>query len=197
MWNDRFDTPDYVYGTAPSQFLTAQAHLLPQSGRALAIADGEGRNSVFLAERGLDVVAMDGAPNALAKARKLAETRGVTVDFHQADLGEWDWTPNAYDVVAAVFFQFAGPAFRSQIFAGIRQTLRPGGMLMLHGYTVDQLAHGTGGPREAENLYTADLLRDAFGDWDVLRLEPYEAVLTEGAGHSGTSALIDLVARKP
>ncbi|WP_417770620.1 SAM-dependent methyltransferase, partial [Stappia sp.] len=156
-----------------------------------------GRNSVFLAERGLDVVAMDSSDVGLDKARRLARDRGVTVDFRLADLDEWDWREAAFDVVAAIFIQFAGPAFRAQIFDGIERTLKPGGVLLLHGYTPEQLNHGTGGPPHAENMYTREMLADRFADWQIERLEAYEEELREGSHHSGRSALIDLVAHRP
>lgn len=196
-WETRFATPDYVYGTAPSDFLVRHRPLLPAQGRALAVADGEGRNGVYLAECGLNVTSLDFSANAQAKARALAAARGVTVTTETADLLAWHWPEAAYDVVAAIFFQFLTPDERTQVFAAIRKTLKPGGLLLLHGYTPDQLHHGTGGPRQIENLYTPALLRDAFGDFTNLTIDAYERVLSEGHQHSGLSALIDLSGRKP
>lgn len=197
MWDQRFDREDYLYGTEPSHFLVGEAAALRPGQRALAIADGEGRHAVYLAELGLAVTAMDSSAVALRKARELAASRSVQVDFRHADLQDWHWTPDAYDVVAAVFIQFAEPALRAAIFAGIKQTLAPGGLLLLHGFTPEQLAFGTGGPPCAELLYTPDLLRQSFADMDILRLEAYQRALQEGTGHAGPAALIDLVALKP
>lgn len=197
MWNERFKGEDYLFGTAPAAFLTAQAGYLPQTGRALVLADGEGRNSVFLAERGLQVTAFDFAPNALEKARKLARSRGVTVDFHLADILRWDWDARAYDVVAGVFFQFLPPRDRDAVFAGIARALTPGGLLMLHGYAPRQVGYGTGGPSAEENMYTLPLLRAAFAGFDELYADDYDAELAEGTAHAGKSALIDWIAAKP
>lgn len=197
MWDQRYDREDYLFGTEPSRFLRAEADRLTPGLKALAVADGEGRNSVFMAERGLRVIAMDSSPVGLAKARRLAAERGVEVDFREADLRAWDWEPAAFDLVAAIFIQFAEPAFRDAIFAGMVRTLKPGGLLLLHGYTPEQIAHGTGGPRAVENLYTEEMLRAAFSSLEILRLESYEAEIREGEGHAGLSALVDLVARKP
>lgn len=197
MWDQRFDRPEYVYGTDPSQFLAAQAGWLQPGLRGLAIADGEGRNSVFMASRGMQVTAMDGSAVALEKARALAAQRGVQVDFHHADLADWPWPEREYDVIAAIFFQFAEPALRQAVFAGIRQALRPGGVVLLHGYARRQIEYGTGGPGDPELLYTTDLLADAFAGWDIRLLRDYDATLAEGCGHAGRSALIDLVAVKP
>lgn len=196
MWNDRYKAPGYLFGTDPSVFLRREADRLVAGQTALCVADGEGRNSVFLAERGLQVTAMDASDVAVDKARALADTKGVTVDFHVADIATWDWDARPYDVVVGIFFQFAGPALRDAIFAGMVRALAPNGLLLLHGYTPAQLHHDTGGPRILENLYTADLLVDHFGDLDVLHLAEYEAVLSEGSRHVGRSALIDFVAQR-
>lgn len=197
MWNDRYNTPDYLFGTEPAAFLQREAHRLTTGQTALCIADGEGRNSVFLAQRGLEVTAMDGADVAVAKARALALQRGVTVDFHVADIAGWEWDARRYDAVVAIFIQFAAPPLRDAIFAGMLRALAPGGLLLLHGYTPAQLANETGGPRALENLYTADLLAERFRGLDILHLAEHEADLAEGRRHVGRSALIDLVARKP
>jgi cyclopropane fatty-acyl-phospholipid synthase-like methyltransferase len=159
--------------------------------------DGEGRNSVFLARQGHRVVATDIAEEGIAKARRLAEAQGVSVDFQQVDLCGWQWPDAAFDAVVAIFIQFAPPALRDEIFAGMRRAVRPGGIILLHGYTPKQLEYRTGGPSAVEQLYTEALLRTAFAGWDFLRIEAYERELKEGDGHEGRSALIDLVVRRP
>ena len=195
-WQERYATDEYRFGTAPNAFLASQAKLLPKSGKALAVADGEGRNGVFLAEHGLDVLSLDFSPNAQAKARKLAAARGVTISVEQADVINWSYPPDAFDVVAAVFFQFAAPPDRDRIFAGIKRTLKRGGLLLLEGYGPKQLEYKTGGPGILENLYTLEILEAAFGDFALLDIPEYDAELHEGAGHGGMSALVDLVAVK-
>lgn len=197
MWNERYNTPDYVFGTEPADFLVRHADYLKPGLRGLALADGEGRNSTFMAERGVDTLAMDTAPNALAKAKALAVLRGVSVEHVEACISTWHWEPAAFDIVVAVFIQFLAPDDRAAAFAGMVETLKPGGILMLHGYRPEQLAYGTGGPRAEENLYTETLLRESFAGLEILALESDDRVIEEGAGHSGMSALIDLVARKP
>lgn len=199
MWNDRFASAGdrFVFGEAPSVFLTAHAGLVRPGSKTLSIADGEGRNSVWLAGQGCEVDAVEFAPVAVDKARGLAARRGVAVNFTVADLLDWDWPPAHYDLVVAVFIQFAPPAQRDILFTHIKRTLKPGGLLLLHGYTPKQLDYGTGGPSAVENLYTEEALAEAFADFEILRLAAYERHLEEGTGHSGMSALIDLVARKP
>lgn len=197
MWDERYDRSDYLFGTEPARFLIEHASHLPRLGRVLAVADGEGRNSVHLAERGHDVTAFDGSPVAVKKARALAVERNVVIDFHVADVEAWDWTPGGYDAVVAIFIQFAAPPARDAIFRGMKRTLKPGGVLLLHGYRPEQIAYRTGGPPFAENMYTEAMLREAFGDTRIERLASYDADIREGSGHCGMSALIDLVARMP
>ena len=196
MWNDRYKAPGYLFGTDPAAFLQREVNRLVPGQTVLCIADGEGRNSVFLAQHGHHVTAMDASDVAVDKARALAEERGVTVDFHVADVATWNWDERSYDVVVGIFFQFAGPILRDQIFAGMVRALAPNGLLLLHGYTPAQIAYNTGGPGVVENLYTADLLAERFKDLDILHLAEYEAELSEGTRHVGRSALIDFVARR-
>ena len=197
FWDERYATDGYIFGTAPNVFLASQAGLIRSGMRTLAIADGEGRNGVWLAEQGAHVHAVDVSPVALEKARKLAEERRVTVEFEQADVLNWDWPEATYNLVVAIFIQFAPPPGCDRIIAGIRRTLKSGGLLILQGYTPKQLEFGTGGPPNAANMYTADLLRKWFGDWDITHLSEHESFINEGSHHHGMSALVDLVARKP
>lgn len=196
-WNQRFGAEEYVFGKAPNAFLAAHKPLLPARGRALCVADGEGRNSVWLAGQGLEVTAFDFSPVGVAKARRLAAERGVRVHYEVASVYDWRWPQAAFDVVAAIFVQFADPAMRAFMFERMVGALSQGGLLLLEGYTPKQLEYRTGGPSQVENLYTAPMLREAFGALEILELEEYEADVTEGTRHSGRSALIDLVARRP
>jgi SAM-dependent methyltransferase len=195
-WNGRYAAKDYVFGTRPNAFLAAQAHRLKPGMTALSVADGEGRNSVWLAAQGLKVTAFDFSPVGVAKAKAFAAREGVEIDHRIADINAWDWQPEAFDVVAGIFFQFTPPVLRARVFAGIAKTLKPGGLVLLQGYGPGQLAYGTGGPKQLENLYTEELLRESFASLEILHLAAYDAEVDEGGGHSGMSALIDLVARK-
>jgi SAM-dependent methyltransferase len=195
IWDSRYDRPDYLFGTEPAAFLTRHAGLLPPASRVLCVADGEGRNSVHLARLGHDVTAFDQSSVALAKAQKLAALQGASVTFVPSGIEDWDWT-QPYDAVLGVFIQFIGPEGRAQLFADMARSVRAGGLLMLHGYAPRQVGYGTGGPSAVANMYTLDLLRDAFTGWDVLVAADYDAEISEGAGHSGRSGLIDFVARK-
>lgn len=199
IWSQRYRDAgdDYLFGVAPCRFLQMHQAVLSAGSTALSVADGEGRNSVWLAEQGLAVTALEISPVALEKARRLARGRGVEVEFMQGDMLTMPWPPAQFDLVLGVFIQFVGPDERAIQFARIKQALKPGGLLMLHGYTPRQLEYKTGGPSAVENLYTEDFLRQAFADFRIETLNAYEAELDEGSGHRGRSALIDLIARKP
>jgi len=196
MWDERYAQEGYFFGTEPNAFLVTQRQLLKPGMSCLAVADGEGRNGVWLAQQGLRVLSVEASAVALEKAKKLAEQRGVAIEFEQADLAHWHWGEHRFDIVAAIFIQFAPPALREQIFEGIKRCLKPGGLLLLQGYTPRQLEFKTGGPPVAENMYTEALLRNSFGDMEILHLSEHDEHVSEGAGHSGMSALIDIVARK-
>ena len=195
-WNKRFTEPGYLFGTEPNAWLREHAPLWQPGQRVLCVADGEGRNSVWLAERGLRVDAFDIAEVGVRKARELAAGRGVQVDFQVADCDGYAWPEQAYDGVAAIFIQFADPALRGRIFRNVVRSLKPGGVLVLQGYGPKQLEYRTGGPGILSHLYTPALLREELADLQILELREYEAELGEGAGHKGRSALVGLVARK-
>jgi cyclopropane fatty-acyl-phospholipid synthase-like methyltransferase len=195
-WEARFSASGYWFGTAPNAFLAGQAHRLRPGQRALAVADGEGRNGVWLAEQGLDVLSLDFSPSAGEKARALAAERGVRLRTEQADVIAWNWPTAEFDVIAAIFVQFVGPALRTRMFDGMKQALTPGGLILMQGYRPKQLEYRTGGPDAVENLYTRAILEDAFGDFAVLEIREHDSAIREGSGHNGMSALIDLVAQK-
>jgi SAM-dependent methyltransferase len=195
-WEERYGVADYVFGTEPNYFLASCKALLPASGKALAVADGEGRNGVWLAEQGLDVLSIEFSPSALRKAEGLAKRRGVAVTFLRADVHTWDYPVAAFDIVAEIFTQFSSPAERATKWAGMRRALKPGGLLIIQGYTPKQLQYGTGGPKELENLYTRAMLEDAFRDFHEVTIVEEEVEMREGTRHSGISAVIGLTARK-
>jgi SAM-dependent methyltransferase len=196
-WDARFSRDDYLFGTAPNEFLVTCRDLIPPGGRVLCVADGEGRNGTWLAQQGFAVDAFDGSPVGVAKAERLAAERGVSVAYEVARVGDWRWPEAAYDAIVSIFIQFSPPAERRQVFAGILRALRPGGLLLLEGYALGQLAHRSGGPRIPDQLYTEEQLRAELGAFTIETLREYEAHIDEGPAHSGLSAVIDVVARRP
>ena len=195
-WETRFSAPGYHFGTEPNAFLQRQAHLLRPGQRALAVADGEGRNGAWLAEQGLEVLSIDFSPTALGKAKALAAGRGVSLRTEQADINTWTWAAEAFDVIVGIFVQFPTPEGQARMFDGMRRALVPGGLLLLEGYGPKQLDYATGGPKEIERLYTRARLEAAFAGFASLDIREYDAEIAEGNAHVGMSALVDLVGRK-
>ena len=202
IWSKRYSDAgqDYLFGTEPNRFLARREQRLQDGRNAISIADGEGRNSVWLAELGLEVTGIEISAVAIEKARHLAAARKVEVNFIQADMLAPSWPPAdmqaAFDWVVGIFIQFVGPEWRERQFEVMKQLTRPGGRILLQGYTPTQLEYRTGGPSAVENLYTEDILREAFADWEIEELVEYEDTIAEGSGHVGRSALIGMVARK-
>lgn len=197
MWEERYSgTEGYLFGTDPALVLVENPWLAMPGGRALSVADGEGRNGVHLARAGMAVSAFDLSPTAVSRAQALAARAGVGLDTRVSTWEAWDWS-RQFDLVAGIFIQFMSPEARPAQFADLARAVKPGGRLVLHGYTPAQLAHGTGGPRNPAQLWTPALMRESFPDWRIERLAEYEREVQEGRGHVGQSALLDFVARKP
>ena len=196
-WDSRYDTDVYLFGTEANRFLRSEQARFQRGDRVLAVADGEGRNGVWLAERGCEVLSLDVSPIAVEKARRLAIERSVSIHFEVADLMSWEWPRAQFDAVVCIFIQFASPGEREKLFDGFRTALKPGGLVLMEGFGVAQLQYTSGGPGRLEHLYSPDMLRDAFAGWEILLLREYETELDEGPKHQGTAALVDLIARKP
>lgn len=195
-WEGRFSSPEYIFGREPNYFLASCRELLPGSGTALAVADGEARNGVWLAGQGLEVVSVDFAPTAQKKAAALARECGVDLRIIEADVHTWDYPLEAFDVVVEIFTQFSTPDERALKWAGMRKALKPGGLLIIQGYTPKQLEYGTGGPKQVENLYTRAMLEAAFSGFTEMNFVEEELEMHEGTSHGGMSAVINFTARK-
>ncbi|ACJ00509.1 SAM-dependent methyltransferase [Rhodospirillum centenum] len=196
FWDERFATDGFVYGTEPNAFLTAQASLLAPGGRVLLPGDGEGRNGVWLAERGLEVLAVDSSAVGLAKAERLARERGVRIATAVADLAAWDWPEARFDAVVVIFLHLP-PDCRARVHAAMARSLRPGGVLILETFRPAQLGRASGGPKDPALLYDADMLRRDFAGLEILLLEEADPALDEGPFHRGPAATVRLVARRP
>lgn len=195
FWDGKFSAKEYVYGHEPNAHLVAQAGRLTPGGRVLVPGDGEGRNGVWLAERGFEVLSVDSSAVGLDKARKLAASRGVAIATHQADLLVWDWPQDGFDAVVSIFLHFA-PEGRRRAHAAMAAALRPGGVLILEAFRPEQLSFTSGGPKDAALLYRAEDLRADFAGLDVVVLEETLSALDEGPFHQGPGAVVRLVATK-
>lgn len=196
-WQGRYSVPDYIFGKGPNYFIASCKDLLPKSGKALAVADGEGRNGVWLAEQGLEVVSLDFSQVGQEKAAALAKEHGVSMQIVNGDVHTWDYPENAYDVVAEIFTQFSSPDERKLKWDGMKKTLKPSGLMIIQGYTPKQLEYKTGGPGKLENLYTRAMLEEAFSGFTDMNIVEEEIEMHEGSGHGGMSAVVNFTARQP
>lgn len=196
FWEQRYSEPGYVYGTEPNAFLVAQRHRLMPGMKALAVADGEGRNGVWLAQQGLNVLAVDASPTALKKARGLAAARGTEIRTECVDLTEWSWPRNAYDLIAAIFIHFP-PEHRPRMHRAMLDSLKPGGLLIMEAFHTDQIKYASGGPPVPEMLYTAAMLEQDLAAAEGLELQEAVTELREGIYHNGTAAVVHGVWRRP
>ena len=197
FWNERFDKAEFIFGKEPNEYLVEQTQkYLKPKDKVLCIADGEGRNGVWLAKQGIQVIGFDASDIALSKAKQFAKENQVEVEYAFSDTDSFDWQANTYDAVIAIFIQFADPQMRERIFQKTYESLKPGGIFILQGYTPKQLEYKTGGPSLIEHLYTEELIRDLAKGFQILDLCCYEKELNEGARHAGMSALLGLVAKK-
>lgn len=195
FWDGVYSDDAYVFGTAPNDWFAAHGHLLEKGQRILMVADGEGRNSVWCARKGMAVDAFDLSGTAIRKARKLAQDNGVAVNFSVNGVDDWSWQADAYDAVAVIMCQFATPAMRDVLFRNCIRTLKEGGLLFVLGYSPKQLEYGTGGPSKVDQLYTEAMLRQYAEGMEILELASWDAEVKAGR-HHGKSALVGLVARK-
>ena len=197
FWNERFDKEEFIFGKEPNEYLVEKAkQYLKSQDKVLCIADGEGRNGVWLAKQGMQVVGFDASDIALAKAKQFAKNNKVEVDYAFSDTDSYVWPENTYDAVIGIFIQFADPAMRARIFKQVYKATKPGGLFILQGYTPKQLEYKTGGPSLIEHLYTEELIKDLAREFQILELVSYEKELSEGPRHTGMSALLGLVAKK-
>jgi ubiquinone/menaquinone biosynthesis C-methylase UbiE len=197
FWNERFDKEEFIFGKDPNEYLVEQSQkYLKPGNKVLCIADGEGRNGVWLAKQQMQVIGFDASDVALAKAKQFAKDNQVEVDYTFSDTDSFAWDANTYDAVIGIFIQFADPVMRERIFQKTYEALKLGGLFILQGYTPKQLVYKTGGPSLIEHLYTEELIRDLAKDFEILELVSYEKELSEGPRHTGMSALLGLVAKK-
>lgn len=196
-WNRRYGREGYVFGTRANDHLVAQRHRLRPGMSALVPADGPGRNAVWLAEQGIDPLIVDLSETGLELARKLAAERGVQVRTECAELTEWTWPENAFDLVASIYLQFP-PDIRPRMHRSMARALRPGGLVVLECFHFDQRDKGyaSGGPPTRDNLVDSAILIEDFAGCEMLELVETVVDLDEGPSHRGTGAVVRMVAQK-
>ncbi|MBD3648123.1 MAG: class I SAM-dependent methyltransferase [Pseudomonadales bacterium] len=194
-WDERYQGDEYLFGTEPNDFLVEMAERVPGGSEVLCLADGEGRNGVYLAGLGHKVTSVDSSAMALAKAKKLALEKNVVLETVMADLTEHDLGEDRWDCIVSIFFHMPSE-IRRQVHGKVERAIRPGGMLILEAYTPKQLEFRTGGPPMEDYLMTLAALREDFANLEFLHAEEKEREVYEGKGHAGHAAVVQLVAKK-
>jgi SAM-dependent methyltransferase len=193
FWNKRYANGDYLYGTEPNLFLAEHCSLL--SGPVLSLSEGEGRNAVFLASRGLEVLGVDISMVALDKAKKLAKSRGVEIRTIVADLATFEPEENHYGSVVSISAHLPSTV-RNKLYPLIERSLKPNGIIILEAYSENQLSRDTGGPKDADMLMTVDKLHREFPNFEPVLLREVEREVSEGEGHTGMASVVQFIARK-
>lgn len=194
MWDQRYSAETYAYGKEPNDFLASQYRSIPR-GAVLSLAEGEGRNAVFLAKQGYTVTAVDSSPVGLAKAQRLAEEHGVQLELIQADLADFQIGTAGWDGIVSIFCPLPS-AIRAKVHAKVVAGLKTGGVYLLEAYTPDQLRHGTGGGRSADTMPTKAALERELAGLRFAHLDELERNVIEGTYHTGLSAVVQAIAVK-
>lgn len=194
-WDERYSAEEYQYGKSPNDFLVEAASAIKPGGRVVSICEGEGRNGVYLAEQGFSVFGVDGSSVALAKARALADERGVEIEVEQGDLADFDFGKEKWDAVVSIFGHLPRE-LRKRVYASLVASLKPGGVFIIEGYTPRQLKYDSGGPKDVDMLYEPEDLREELVGLKFEIFRELEREIHEGVHHGGVSAVIQVVGRK-
>jgi SAM-dependent methyltransferase len=191
MWDQRYDTDDYAYGTSPNEFLEANFHHIPP-GKVLSLGEGEGRNAVFLAKQGYTVTAVDGSEVGLQKALKLAAENNVSIEIKCADLAEFDLGTEKWDGIISIFVPLPS-ALRREIYKQVETALKPGGVFLVEAYTPDQVDHGTGGGSSPDTMQTDATLTAELPNLAFKYLHELERSVIEGTYHTGVGSVVQAI----
>lgn len=193
MWNERYSSSDFAYGTEPNSFLAEHAKLL--AGPVLSLAEGEGRNAVYLASLGLEVLGVDGSEVGLAKAQELAKSRGVVIKTEVADLATYEPPKNHFGSVISISAHLPS-AIRKRVHLLAERSLKPGGIVLLEAYSKAQLARDTGGPKDPDMLLTCSEIENEFPNCEPSLSQEIEREVVEGSFHTSMASVVQFIARK-
>jgi cyclopropane fatty-acyl-phospholipid synthase-like methyltransferase len=193
-WNDRYAGDEFIYGTHPNEFLAAHATTL--RGPVLSIAEGEGRNAVFLAKLGYQVHGVDGSAVGLAKAQSLAAAQGVEIQTEVADLAVYQPRPRFYNSVISISAHLPA-TIRHRLYPLLEECLLPNGLLLLEAYSENQLSKNTGGPQDPDMLLTVAKIQQEFPHLEPILLQEIERDVSEGTHHTGHASVVQFIGRKP
>lgn len=194
FWNEKFANTEYAYGTEPNDFLVSAVTKLKR-GATLSLAEGEGRNAVWLAQQGFTVSAIEQSEKGVGKTLRLALQRGVIVMAERGELETFHIQPNSWDLVVSIFAH-TPQELRRKLHRQVVAGLKPGGVFVLEAYTPAQIANNTGGPKDASLMPTAELLRSELAGLVFDRIEEVEREVVEGSLHTGTAHVVQVVAHR-
>lgn len=196
MWDEKYDKDEWHYGKEPNDFLKSCEGYFKEGQRVLCLGAGEGRNALYLLQKGLDVDAIDLSPVGLAKLHKTANDLGLSLlTVTPTDVMDYHFMENEYDLITAIWFH--GPdQFKDYVFKNVKKALKPGGYFLVEAYRPEQLNYKTGGPPSADLMYTKSQLEESFSDFNIVKSEELEREIQEGVGHSGQSAVVQFLAKK-
>jgi len=194
-WDERYREAGYAYGIAPNEFLASVVDKIPQ-GKILSLAEGEGRNAVFLAALGYEVTGVDGSQVGLRKATQLAKERGVTFTAIHADLSAFEIEAEQWDGIIACYCHLPS-AIRIPLHQAAVRGLKPGGVFVLEAFSKEQLAYDTGGPTSLDMLMSLDELKQELSGLEFMHAVEIERNVREGSRHTGLAAVVQVLARKP
>ena len=195
FWDERYSGDELVYGAAPNDFLAQMAERFPKKGDALDIGAGEGRNALFLAARGLDVVAVDQSAVGMQKAQRLARERGLALRTQAVDLNDFQAGPDSFDVISSIFVHLPA-ALRATVHRRIATWLKPGGVFILEAYAPDQIPRNTGGPKDPALLAPLETILAELAGLHIEHRAALVRNVSEGRFHGGESSVVQVVARK-
>ncbi len=192
FWNERYATTSYLYGTEANTFLVENAHLL--HGPVLSLSEGEGRNAVFLASRGLHVLGVDCSEIGLEKAQSLAKSRGVVIETEVVDLADYRPKERHFGSVVSISAHLPG-SIRKKLYPLVEKSLKPNGIVILEAYSERQLARNTGGPRDIDMLMSIEKLEKEFPSLKPILSREIDREVVEGEGHTGMASVVQYIAR--
>lgn len=196
FWDTRYREKEYVYGVSPNDFLRGHAALFKPGDHVLSLAEGEGRNAVFLAQQGCQVRGVDFSTEGRDKALRLAHKQGVNIDYDVADLTQYEMGEARWDGIVSIFCHLVDRV-RPALYRSIKRGLKPGGVFLLESYNKKQLEYDTGGPRDAAHLPSLEELKDAFDDFEIILAQEIEREIQEGPYHHGLGSVTQFIARRP
>lgn len=194
MWDEEYSVDEYVYGESPNDFLAEMTAKLKQ-GKALCLADGEGRNSVHLASHGFSATGVDASSVGLIKAEKLAQKHGVAIETIHADLADFSIDKNSWDNIVSISCHLP-PELRRKVHRSVVSGLKPGGTFLLEAYTPKQLEFGTGGPPNADFMMELETLRKELDGLEFIHGRELVRNVVEGVNHTGKASVVQVLARK-